>query len=128
MLYLNARFFSSTCVGSGILKLTLSYIISLWQYGSKEDRVSQSSIIFGCSVMIWSMQDGVLLGSKFDSEIIRDNSREVSVSSSPLTSGVVLPSGHQKWQCALKSPVKNVAKGFSALIFEYKFLKFDRNI
>ena len=41
-------------------------------------------------------------------------------------STVVFPSGHPSWKCALKSPVKNVAKGFSTMIFECKFLKFDK--
>ena len=40
--------------------------------------------------------------------------------SSSVLSGVVSPSGHQSWEYALKSPVKNVAKGVSALILEYK--------
>ena len=37
-------------------------------------------------------------------------------------------SRHQatKAECALKSPVKNIAKGFSVLMFEYKVSNFDR--
>ena len=36
------------------------------------------------------------------------------------------PSGHQNWECPLKSPVKNDKYGFSFLILEYKLVTFDR--
>ena len=43
-----------------------------------------------------------------------------------LPSGIESPSGHQNWEWALKSPLKNDEKWFSALIFTYKFLKLDK--
>ena len=49
-------------------------------------------------------------------------------SSSISEPGVVSPSGHQYLEWALKSPVKNTAKGFSALILAYKLLKFDKKV
>ena len=73
------------------------------------------------------MHEGFFPGSKFvGSAITCDRPREVSIASISRPSGVSSPSGHQKWHLALKSPAKNIAKGFSALIFEYKFLKFHR--
>ena len=43
------------------------------------------------------------------------------------TPEVVSPSGHQNCEWPLKSPVKKDAYGFSFLILEYKFVKFDKN-
>ena len=83
--------------------------------------------MLGWSVTMWSMHEGVFPGSKFVcSAITWDKPREVSISSISRPSRVLSPSGHQKWDLALKYPAKNIAKGFSALIFEYKFLKLSR--
>ena len=58
--------------------------------------------------------------------MICDRPSEVRRFSISIPSGVVSPSGHQNCECALKLPVKKVAEGFSAWIFECKFLKFDK--
>ena len=114
--------------GGGILKFTLQWIIWWWQKESKEARVPLLRIRLGWSVTTRSIHEGLQFDSKFvGSEMIWDKPIEVKRSSISLPSGVVSPSDHQNWECALTSPVKNVAKGFSALIFEYKFLKFDKN-
>ena len=77
--------------------------------------------------MIRSIEEGFLLGSKFvGSEMICDRPSEVRRFSISISSGVVSPSGHHNCECALKSPVKKVAEGFSAWISECKFLKFDK--
>ena len=52
---------------------------------------------------------------KFKISWFRNDSRcprEVNRFSISKPSTVVFPSGHQSWECALKSLVKNVAKGF----------------
>ena len=68
-----------------------------------------------------------LPGSKFvGSEMICVRFREVNKSSSSLPSGFVSPSGHHCSECPLKSPVKYIRKGFSALILECKFLKYSK--
>ena len=119
--------FLSNGGGGGILKFTLQWIIWWWQYESKEARVPLSRIRLGWSVMTWSIHEDFLLGSKFVGlQMIWDRLSEVRRSSIWVPSGVVLPSGHQNWECPLKSPVKNTAKGFSAWIFEYKFLKLTK--
>ena len=77
--------------------------------------------------MTRSIEEGFLFGSKFvGSEISRERLSELRRFSIFLPSGVVSPSGHQNWECPLKSPVKNDAYGFSFLILEYKLVKFDR--
>ena len=59
------------------------------------------------------------------SELTWDKPSLVKSTSSVTPSGIVSPFGHQNCECVLKSPVKKVAKGFSALIFKYGFSKFD---
>ena len=56
----------------------------------------------------------------FGSEMTWVKPRNVIRSSISVPSGVVSPSGPQNWEWALKSPVTNTVKGFSALILAYK--------
>ena len=115
--------------GGGILKLTLQWIIWWWQYESKEARVPLSRMISGWSVTSRSIHEGFLLGSKFvGSDIIWNNPSFVKSSSITVPSWVVSPPGHHNCECPLKSPVKNIARGFSALIFEYRFSKFNKKV
>ena len=60
------------------------------------------------------------------SDIICDRFNEVNRSSISLPSGVLSSSCRQNWEYSLKSQARNVAKGFSALILEYKFGKLDK--
>ena len=86
-----------------------------------------SRIILGWPVTIRSMHEGFLWGSKFVGSVITwDKPRLVKSSSIITPSGVVSPLGHQNCEYALKSPAKKVAKGFSALMFKYRFSKFDK--
>ena len=90
---------------------------------------SSTRIRLGWSVITRSIQEGFLLGSKLvGSEIAWDNPNEDKIISISEPSVVVSPSGHQYLEWALKSPVKNAAKGFSTLIFAYKLLKSDKKL
>ena len=72
-------------------------------------------------------RSGFLFGSKFVcSEITCDRPRDVRRCSISVPSGVEFPPDYQNCEWALKSPVRKVVKGFSALIFACKFLKFDK--
>ena len=113
---LKCQMFLSNGGGGGILKFTLQWIIWWWQYGSKDARVPKSRIRLGWSVMIRSAHEGFLLGSKLVcSEMIWDRPSEVNRFSISKPVIVVFPSGHQKWEWALKSPVKKtMQKGFQS--------------
>ena len=76
--------------------------------------------------MTRSIHEGFLFASKFGgSEITWDRPRDVRCSIS-VPSGVDSPPGHKNWKWALRSPVKKVVKGISALIFACKPLTFDK--
>ena len=69
----------------------------------------------GWSVKIRSIHEGFLPGSKFvGSEITWVRFKEVNRFSISVPSRFISPSGHQSCECALKYPVENVARGFSA--------------
>ena len=126
---LKCQIFISSGGGGGIIKFTLQYILWWWQYVSNEAQIPLSRIRLGWLVITRSIQGFFLLGSKFvGSEITWDKPTVVSSCSISLPSGVESPSGHQNLEWALKSPVKNVVKGFSNLIFACKLLKLDKKV
>ena len=98
-----------------------------WHLGSRDARVPLFSMRFGWSVTIRSMHDGLLFGVKcVGSDMICERFNELRVSSIAFPSGLVSPPGHHAWEWPLKSPVKKIAKGFSALIFECSSWKLAR--
>ena len=99
-----------------------------WHWGSREGRVPLFRIRKGWSVTMRSIHEGLQCGVKLvGSEMICERFSEEKRSSISFPSGLVSPSGHHSREWALKSPVKNIAYGFSDWIAECSVLKLEMN-
>ena len=110
----------------GISKLILQKIIWCFTVWSSEERTPLSKTIFGWSVTIRSIHDGLQSSRKkwVGSQIIWSIFRSENKLSRWTPSAFVSPSGYHDWEWPLKSPVKNTAYGFSFLFLNTDFQNF----